>query len=341
MGRASDARNEGLGCRIAMPPAGVASCARRRSLPPAHAIIAEDTPMPATSTASKPTQSRPAHEFTVDDVEYLRHGDSPLLLRLFKPNGAGPFPLLIDLHGGAWCNQDRTSDTMFNEALAKSGVVVAALDFRMPPVAGYPASLTDINFATRWLKARAGELKARANRIGMIGVSSGAHQAMLAAMRPRDARYAAIPLAGHTGLDATVAAVVMVWPVIDPLRRFHHAKRLQAAGGKYPEQIDRVIPSHIKFWGTEEAMEEGNPVGILNRGEAVEMPPVLYVQGANDVVHPKADLERFVANYRKRGGEVDLALYENEAEGFIRNAASKAAPLAMQRIIDFVHARLG
>ncbi len=131
--------------------------------------------MPATLAASKPTPSRTAHEFTVDDVEYLSHGGSPLLLRLFKPKGAGPFPLMIDLHGGAWCSQDRASDVMFNEALAKSGVVVAALDFRMPPVAGYPASLTDINYATRWLKARAGELKARADRVGMIGVSSGAH----------------------------------------------------------------------------------------------------------------------------------------------------------------------
>jgi acetyl esterase/lipase len=211
----------------------------------------------------------------------------------------------------------------------------------MPPVAGYPASLTDINYAIRWLKARADALKARADRVGMIGISSGGHLAMLAAMRPRDARYAAIELASDTPIDATVAAVVAVWPVIDPLRRFHHAKRLQAAGGKYPEQIDRVIPSHIKFWGTEEAMEEGNPVGILDRGEAVEMPPVLYVQGADDIVHPKVDLERFVASYRKRGGEVDLALYEGEGGGFIRDPASKAAPLAMQRIIDFVHMRLG
>jgi acetyl esterase/lipase len=175
----------------------------------------------------------------------------------------------------------------------------------------------------------------------MIGISSGGHLAMLGALRPRDKRYAAIPLAGHAGLDAPVGAVVMVWPVIDPLRRFHHAKRLQAAGGTYPEQIDRVIPLHTKFWGTEEAMEEGNPVGILDRGEAVEMPPVLYVQGANDIVHPKVDLERFVASYRKRGGEVDLALYEGEGGGFIRDPASKAAPLAMQRIVDFVHARLG
>jgi acetyl esterase len=296
--------------------------------------------MLTSNATSKPAAVPGADAFTVEDIEYLHHDGKPLLLRLFRPNGAGPFPLLIDVHGGAWCGQDRTSDALFNEALANSGVVVAALDFRMPPTAGYPASLADINYAIRWLKARAGELKSRADRVGLLGVSSGAHQAMLSAMRPRDTRYAAIPLQRHAELDATVAAVVLVWPVIDPLRRFHHAKRLQAAGGKYPEQIDRVIPLHIKFWQTEAAMEEGNPVGILDRGEAVEMPPVLYVQGGNDVVHPRVDLERFVASYRKRGGEVELALYEGEGEGFIRNPASKAAPLALQRIIDFVHARL-
>src|SRR5215510_14878624 len=250
--------------------------------------------MLSSNAAPKPTAAAGAYAFTVEDVEYLQHNRNPLLLRLFRPQGAGPFPLLIDLHGGAWCGQDRTSDALFNEALAKSGVVVAALDFRMPPVAGYPASLADINYAIRWLKARAGAFKTRADRVGLIGISSGGHQAMLAALRPRDKRYAAIALAQHANLDAAVAAVVLVWPVIDPLRRFHHAKRLQAAGGTYPEQIDRVIPLHLKFWQTEEAMEEGNPVGILERGEAVAMPPVLYVQGANDVVHPKADLERFV-----------------------------------------------
>jgi acetyl esterase/lipase len=296
--------------------------------------------MPSTSLASKPPTGPGTRPFTVADVAYLNHGGQALLMRLFTPSGEGPFPLMIDVHGGAWCSQDRTSDVLFNEALAASGVVVAALDFRMPPVAGYPASLADINYATRWLKARAGELKVRADRVGMIGISSGGHQAMLAAMRPRDPRYAAIPLPDQPATDASIAAVVLVWPVIDPLRRFRYAQRLQAAGGKYPEQIDRVIPLHVKYWHTEDAMEEGNPVGILDGSETVELPPVLYVQGANDIVHPKADLERFVTNYRRRGGSVDLALYEDEAEGFIRNPASKAAPQALERIIAFVHKHL-
>ncbi|MFM9941287.1 MAG: alpha/beta hydrolase [Hyphomicrobiaceae bacterium] len=287
------------------------------------------------------TRDARTFELDVEDVEYLRHGDKPLLLRLYKPKGPGPFPLMVDLHGGAWCNQDRTSDALFCETLARSGVLVAALDFRMPPDAGYPASLADINYGIRWLKARAPSLKAKTGKVGVIGISSGAHQAILGGMRPADPRYAAIKLAGGDGVDAKIACAVLVWPVIDPLRRYHHAQRLVAAGGTYPAQLASVIPLHHKFWGTDAAMEEGNPVGILERGEPVQLPPVLYVQGANDVVHPKADLERFVAAYKKRGGDIDLALYEGEGEGFIRNAQSKAAPVAMQRIVDYVHARLG
>src|SRR5262245_38530077 len=173
--------------------------------------------MLSTSAATKPAAAPSTPAFTVQDIEYLSHAGKALLLRLFTPPGNGPFPLMIDLHGGAWCSQDRTSDALFNEALASSGIAVAALDFRMPPVAGYPASLADINFATRWLKARADQLKVRAERVGIIGISSGGHQAMLAAMRPRDPRYSAIPLTSEPAGGASVAAVVLVWPVIDPL----------------------------------------------------------------------------------------------------------------------------
>jgi acetyl esterase/lipase len=293
------------------------------------------------STAAPAAKGAASFSFDVEDVEYLRHGDNPLLMRLFRPRGEGPFPLMVDLHGGAWCNQDRTGDTLFNETLARSGVVVAALDWRMPPEAGYPASLADINYGVRWLKARAESLNARGAKVGVIGISSGGHQAILGGMRPSDPRYAALQLAGAAGMDARVACAVLVWPVIDPLRRLQHALAMQKSGKTYPAQLDSVVPLHYKFWGTDAAMEEGNPVGILERGEAVELPPVLYVQGGNDVVHPRADLERFVAAYRRRGGEVDLALYEGEAEGFIRNPSSKAAPLALARIVDFVHRTLG
>jgi acetyl esterase len=283
-----------------------------------------------------------AHEIAVEDVEYLRHGNTPLLARLFKPRGAGPFPLVVELHGGAWCRGDRLSDAAINEPLARSGVVVAALDFRMPPAASYPGSLADINYAIRWLKTRAPELGGRPDRVGILGVSSGAHQGMLAAMRPRDPRYAALPLPGGRAVDASVRFVVLCWPVIDPLARYRYAKKLKAAGPPYPDVVDQVLPCHDQYWGTEDAMSEGSPVLALERGERVEMPPALYLQGTRDVAHPRPDLDRFVAQYRKAGGSVELEMFEGEEQAFItKNPGSPAARRALERIIEFVGKQAG
>lgn len=279
------------------------------------------------------------YELVVEDVEYVRHGNKPLMARLFKPRGTGPFPLIVELHGGAWCRGDRLNDTIINEPLAKSGVVVAALDFRMPPVAAYPASLADINYAIRWLKTRAAELSSRPDWVGILGVSSGAHQAMLLGMRPRDPRYSAIPLpAMAAAIDATVRCVVLCWPVIDPLARYRYAKKLKEGGKPYPDLVDQVLPCHDQYWETEEAMREGNPVLALERGERVELPPGLYLQGTRDLAHPRPDLDRFVTQYRKAGGRVALELYEGEGQAFItRNSGSPNARKAIEKIIEFVH----
>jgi acetyl esterase len=276
-------------------------------------------------------------------VEYLRHGDHPLLARMFVPRGDGPFPMIVELHGGAWSRGDRTNDTIMNEPLARSGVVVAALDFRQPPEAPYPASLMDISYAIRWLKSRAAEFNGRADRVGIMGASSGAHQAMLLAMKPRDPKYAALPLpAGHGAghIDGRVRCAVLCWPVIDPLSRYRYAKALKAGGPPYPEVVDRVLPGHDAYWVTEDAMAEGSPTLALERGEAVETPPVVYIQGSRDQAHPRPDLDRFVAGYRRIGGQVDLELIEGEAEGYISKKPA-AAERTIARIVEFVHKQLG
>ena len=279
------------------------------------------------------------YEITTEDVEYLRHGDKPLLARIYKPRGQGPFPLIVDVHGGAWCNKDRTSDAGTDEPLAKSGVVVVSLDFRMPPEAGYPASLADINTAIRWCKSRARALYTRPDSVGILGVSSGGHQAMLAAMRPHDPRYAALPLSAGTSLDATVRAVVLCWPVIDPLGRYHYARQNQS--GPLKKQADNWIQLHDRYWPDEAAMAEGNPTLALERGEQVPLPPVLYVQGAADVAHPAPHRDRFITSYRKAGGRVELHLFDGVGEAFITNdPTSPAALSAIDKIIEFVHREL-
>ena len=220
-----------------------------------------------------------SYEFKVEDVEYVRHGDTPQLARLYRPQGAGPFPIMVELHGGAWCRQDRLADKVIHESLAKSGVIVASLDFRQPPAAPYPASFQDIHYGIRWLKSRAAELGSRPDMIGSMGNSSGGHQAMLLAMRAFDSRYGALPQPAGSTFDATVRAVIMCSPVIDPIGRYRYAKDIEAKGKPYPLAVDELIPCHDEYWQTEAAMDEGSPAAALEKGERVQLPPVLYLQG--------------------------------------------------------------
>lgn len=258
------------------------------------------------------------HAFTMRDVEYLRHGHRRLMARLFVPGGQGPFPAVIELHGGAWCNGDLNECQTYAEALARGGLAVAALDFRHAGD-GYPSSLADINYGIRWVKAHAGELNTRADLVGAAGQSSGGHLAMLAAMRPDDPRYAAIRLpSAAPAVDASLRAVAMLWPVINPLSRYRHALRARDSATP-PSWVGNIPDRHDLYWKTEAAMADGNPMLALERGQAVRTPPALWLQGRPDPVHDYHDPdggfagtepERFAANYRKAGGEIDLLIVE-------------------------------
>ncbi len=72
----------------------------------------------------------------VEDVAYHRDADGDLLARLYRPAGTGPFPVLIDLHGGAWTSGDRTQNVAIATVLADSGILVVSLDFYRPPSRG-------------------------------------------------------------------------------------------------------------------------------------------------------------------------------------------------------------
>jgi len=261
--------------------------------------------------------------YTSEDIEYLRHGDAPLLLRLFRPEGPGPFPIVADIHGGAWNNSDRTSSQMRGEIMTSAGIAVAALDFRHGPD-GYPTSLIDINYAIRWLKAQAGNLKLDAERFGISGASSGGHLAMLSAMRPDDPRYNVLEL--DAPVDASVRCAGLVAPVLNPLSRYRNALAIGRRPNP-PEWALSVPVSHDTYWKTEEAMSEGSPVLALERGEDVATPPVIYIQGQPDEVHiyvdpdtedsgalePITEPERFASNYRKAGGEITLVYADTDA----------------------------
>ena len=266
----------------------------------------------------------------VEDLEYARPDGAPLLARLYKPRGPGPFPGVVEVHGGAWTSNDRLTNTPIHQPLAESGVVVMAIDFRMPPGAMYPASPRDINAAVRWLKSKAGQYASRADLVGLLGTSSGGHQAMLSALRPNDPLYA--PEGSGDGTpDASVAFVALCWSVLDPLARY---RMVQEKG------IQRLVDAHHAYWPSVEAMTRANPQLILERGDPSERPPVLLLQGTNDDNLTPDMADNFAAAYRAAGGDITLEKFEGQPHAFIgKDPTSPASVRAIELIKTFVHER--
>ena len=273
------------------------------------------------------------HEVETRDIEYRRTADGPLLARLYQPKGQGPFPALIEVHGGAWASGDRLNNAPLDEALAKSGIVVLAIDFRMPPHR-YPESIEDIHYATRWLKAHAGEFGSRADLVAGLGTSSGAHQLLLSALKPHDPRYAALPLAEAPGVDASLPYLVLCWPISDPLARYRMVKEK----GRTP-----LIQSHDAYWHSEDEMGEGSPMRIVEAGEAARLPPAILLQGTGDDNVTPDMADRFTAAWRAKGGVIDLHTFDGQPHTFVmRDPTSDASLRACELARDFVrkHARL-
>jgi acetyl esterase len=266
----------------------------------------------------------PSDDLQVEDVPYCPHQSGALLARIYRPRSQAPRAVLVSVHGGRWTRETRLTNAPIDQALACDGNVVMAIDFRMPPVARYPDCVADINLAVRWLKRHAVELGCGAAPVGGIGTSSGGHQLMLCAMRPRDPRYAALPLPGGSDLDATLAFAIMGWPVLDPLARYEMAKA---------KAMREHIAAHDAYWPTLEAMAEGNPQRLLDRGEAAVLPPALVVQGTADAILPADMAANFAHAYRRAGGTLDLRMFDGQPHTFITKDPTSAASIAAMDLI--------
>jgi acetyl esterase/lipase len=265
-------------------------------------------PRAASAQAQGAAGGKRAHEFLVKDIVYQRSGGKDRLARLYQPAGDGPFPALLQVHGGAWNNKDRTDGQNTALDLAGAGIVVLSIDFRNAPEAPYPASLQDINYGIRWLKAHAGEFGSSAGQVGAYGTSSGGHQILLAAIRPDDSRYRALPLADAPDMDAKLAFVVSGWGVLFPLERYKLAK---AKGD------ETLAKGHDVFFGSEAAQIEATPALIIERGEKVFLPPALVFQGTQDQWTTVELAERLANDYRGAGGTMDLLLLEGARHTFV------------------------
>jgi acetyl esterase/lipase len=269
----------------------------------------------ATSTRREQATAASAYDpdarfdLVVSEVELRRNAAGRMLMaRIYQPKGQGPFPTVLDLHGGAWTRKDRLAEEPMDRALASSGLLVVAVDLTLASEAPYPACVQDANYAARWLKANAAKWNGEVSRLGVYGSSSGGHVAELLAMRPRDPRYSSIPLTSTPDVDASVAWVATRSPPSNTVARYENAER---------RKNETMIKSNRTFFSPWKTIHEGNPQEILERGEKATLVPLLIMQGALDDNVLPAMQEKFAETYRAAGGQCDYRLFENSTHEWV------------------------
>ena len=270
-------------------------------------------------------------EITVSEVEFRRtRAGRMLMARIYQPTGAGPFPTMLDLHGGAWNAKDRHAEEPMDRALAASGVLVVAIDMTLAPAAPYPACVQDANYGVRWLKWKAASWNGDPSKIGVYGSSSGGHVAELLGMRPRDARYNAIPLPEAPKADASVAYIATRSPISNTYARFQNAEA---------KKRDGMVKNNATFFSPWDTIHESNPQEILERREAVALVPLLIMQGAlDDNVLPAAQ-EKFAATYRAAGGHCECHVFEGCEHEWVAKEGPQT-DRARQMVKAFIASRL-
>jgi acetyl esterase/lipase len=280
---------------------------------------------------TQPKYDPSAHyEVESQDIEYRRDGDETRSVRIYRPKGDGPFPAIVDAHGGVWGMGSRTGNELMDKELAASGLVVAAIDLPLAPKHTHPAQAVDFNYATRWLKSHASEFTVAPNSVGGMGASSGGNTAMLSALRPHEQRFGTVEVPNAANADASLAFVIALWPVIDQHARYLYAKDAGKAD---------IVSRTEAYFPSEDAMKRDNPQLIIESSEAQTMPPMIVIAPDPDENVPKPIFERFVESYGTAGGDVEIEWFPGAYHGFGREL-SPDTERALKAIKHFVARRL-
>lgn len=118
----------------------------------------------------------------IADQVYSCAGGQDRLADVYVPDGDGPFPAIIFLHGGGWRFGDRRLAPDLRRFFAESGFVMVSIDYRLSGEAIFPAAVIDTKTAIRWLRRHAADYNIDPERIGLWGSSAGGHLAAMAAL---------------------------------------------------------------------------------------------------------------------------------------------------------------
>jgi acetyl esterase/lipase len=260
------------------------------------------------------------------DLQYATSAaGEPLRLDLYKPDTAGPAPLIVWLHGGAWENGNKTAMPL--APIIERGFAVASLDFSPASKAPFPGQIHEIKAAIRFLRAGARQFGFDASRIAIAGASSGAHLAAVVGTSNGHGELEGA-LGDHDNESSSVHGIVSYFAATNLTTilaqstpfglgiREPALKRLLGAAPKDAEPLARLA----------------SPVFQVDRGD----PPLLLFHGDQDPQMPINQSHELEGAYEKQGLQADFIVVHGAAHG----GDAFYSPANVEHVVRFLRAQL-
>ncbi|MEI6168666.1 MAG: alpha/beta hydrolase [bacterium] len=262
-------------------------------------------------------------EITVQrNLVYGKVENEELQLDLAMPSADnGPFPAVVFLHGKGWKAGNRQEMNHFVEGVARMGYVGATVEYRLVPVARFPAPVEDCKAAVRWLRANAKNYRINPDRIGVVGFSAGGHLACMLGVTDKT-----VGLEGDGGnpeQSSRVQAVVSFFGPTD-FTTYDWSNDLKK---------DVIVPFlGGSFSDKPEVYQKASPINYVTK----DAPPFLLFHGTEDKLVPVDQSKRLAEKLKGVGVSVRVVVLEGEGHGF----TDAYNQVCMKQMLDFLDKRL-
>lgn len=240
----------------------------------------------------------------MNDIPYARVVNQPLLLDLYLPQAKKNPPLLVWIHGGAWRAGSKSQMPLM--PLVQHGFAVASVEYRLSPVAKFPAQIHDIKAAIRFLRGSAGKYGYDAKKIGILGSSAGGHLVALMGVTNNHET-----LEGNLGEFAQESSSVQA--IVDYYGPTNFMTILQQST---PHGLSVRVPALELLLGDRPEHKEtlarlASPVFHVDAND----PPLLIIHGDQDPQVPINQSHELDAAYKKHKLDVTFEVVHGGAHG--------------------------
>lgn len=251
----------------------------------------------------------------IEDLEYACHGGKRLRLDILQPEGPGPHPVLIYLHGGAFAVGSKRTHRALATAYASQGYLVCNVDYRLAPQYPFPAAVEDACAAWLWVTDHVVGYGGDRNRIALAGESAGANLALsvvLACCTPRAESFAA-PLFEHGGVRPVAALLYCGFLQTSRPARYQRAGVSALAARVATDAARSYLGRFADHPGEEHALAD--PLCIVEAMHAPSRLPALFIAaGLNDPV--AVDSQRLERELMRLESPCSAHYYAGEPHAF-------------------------